>query len=235
MPAKVCPRCGNLYEDLKSKTCPNCFAVLESIDRETAQAMARARADVEQTPEFQAIKTAEDERWREQSFGACLGVVGIFLVTVVFAVVLITVAAHRHSPRVKTPVAAATVVSAPRNSLSPLPTANAAAEEVLPARAGAFDRTSHDQDTLPGTNTAVFHAAYALRGDPLRTADVFAVPADRPAAEQNEFQESIALAARLQKQATPPVPFQTSHWRYVLLGPAADELATALATQFRGG
>ena len=233
MPAKVCPRCGNLYEDLKSKTCPNCFAVLEPIDRDTAQAMARARADVEQTPEWQAIKAAEDEHWREQSFGACLGVVGIFLATALFAVALIVIAAHRRPHSAPPPRAVTTaLVSSPGAALSPTPAANAAPEEVMPARIGPFDRTARDQDTLPATATAVFHAAYSLHGDPLRTADVFAVPGDLPAAEQNEFQESVALAARLQKQAVPPVPFQTAHWRYVLLGPAATECASSFAQQF---
>ena len=70
---------------------------------------------------------------------------------------------------------------------------------------------------------------------PCRPVDVFAIPADRPPAEQNGFQNSVAFAASLQKQAQPPLPFLTQHWRYAVLGPAAPDFAAALAAQFRGG
>ncbi len=95
MPAKVCPRCGEQYEHLHSTTCPSCFAKLVIVDDATAEAFAEARAEVVQTPEFQAAKTADDERFREQSFGACLGVLAIFLVTAIAAVVLLVHAAHQ--------------------------------------------------------------------------------------------------------------------------------------------
>ncbi|MBV9852750.1 MAG: hypothetical protein JO250_24080 [Armatimonadetes bacterium] len=235
MPAKVCPRCGNLYEDIKSKTCPNCFALLEIIDRETAQEMARARAAAEQSPEFQAVKAAEDERWREQSFGACLGVLGIFLATAVFVVVVIVIAAHRQPGRPPTPAAVTTPAPSPTAGLPAGPAANAALEEVMPARIGPYDRAERDQDVTLTGRTPIFHAVYTLRGDPLKTADVFAIPADRPPAEQSEFGRSIAIAGRMQKQAMPPVAFPTQHWRYALTGPAAGDLASALAAQFRGG
>ncbi len=235
MPAKVCPRCGNLYEDLKSKTCPNCFAVLEAIDRDTAQAMARARAEVEQTPEFQAIKEQEDERWRQQSFGACLGVVSIFLVTVVFAAVLIGVAV-RHSHHHSLSLVAVTVHQRPSTGpLSPTPAANAALEEVMPAQVGPYERTLREAIPLAGVSTPALHAAYALHGDPLRTVDLFAIPVDRPLVEQDGFLDAVAFAARLQKQAQPPQSFLTQHWRYAILGPAADDFMTTLGSRFRGG
>ena len=234
MAAKICPRCGNLYEDLKSKTCPNCFAVLEPIDRETAQAVARARAEVEESPEWQAVKAAEDERWRQQSFGACLGVVGIFLATVVLSFVLIAVAARRQRPHPLPAVTRTAPTPSTQAILSPTPAANAALEEVMPARIGPFVRTLRETVPLPGLSSSAFHAAYELNGDPLRTVEVFAFLNARPPAEQNEFASSVAFAARLQKQAQPPQPFLTQSWRYAVLGPATSDFLLALAQQFHG-
>lgn len=236
MPAKICPRCGNLYEDIHSKTCPNCFAVMETIDRETAQEVARGRAHAEQSPEFQALKAAEDERWREQSFRACLSVVGIFLATAVFAAIVLLVAArhHRRSP----PGTAAVLRPAQdtESALPPLPAENAAIEAVMPAQVGPFDRAARDQDTtLPGTTVPIFHGVYVAHTDLLRTADVFAIPQDRPPTQQEEFADAIALAARLEKQAQPPRSLLTRHWRYAILGNAAEGLTAALEAQFQGG
>ena len=106
----------------------------------------------------------------------------------------------------------------------------------MPARVGDYDRTTRDQDvTLPGEGTPIFHAAYTAHGNSLQTADVFAIPAARPAAEQDAFGGAVGLSARLQKQAALPLPFATARWRYLLLGPAAPDLRAALAAEFRGG
>ena len=103
MAAKVCPRCGAQYQNLKSTTCPQCFAVLVPVDDETAQELTAARREVEESQEFQEVKAADDERFSEQSFGACLGVVVITLVTVILAIVLIVLAAQHRRPAAKRP------------------------------------------------------------------------------------------------------------------------------------
>ena len=98
MPAKVCPRCGAQYPNLKSTTCPECFALLVTVDDATAEELTAARAEVEQTPEFQAVKAADDERFKMQSFGACLTVAVITVVTLILGIVLLVSAAHRRPP-----------------------------------------------------------------------------------------------------------------------------------------
>ena len=95
MTAKVCPRCGCQYENFKSTTCPQCFAILVAVDEATAGELAAARAEVERSDEFKETKLADDERFRQQSFGACLGIAGLTLVTLIVAVVLLVSAAHR--------------------------------------------------------------------------------------------------------------------------------------------
>ena len=157
MPAKVCPRCGEQYEDLKSATCPQCFARLLVVDEATAEELAAARAAVEQTPEFQAAKAEDDERFREQSFGACLGVLGIFVATAVLIVVLIVFAIHRYGqpPREAAAAATAGLSGNRRFPLTPLPVAGATLAEVMPARG----RTVSAPHTGSGRDSAGDHDA----------------------------------------------------------------------------
>jgi hypothetical protein len=154
MPAKVCPRCGEQYEDLRSATCPQCFAKLLVVDEATAEELAAARAAVVQSPEFQTAKAEDDERYREQSFGACLGVLGIFIATVVVIVILIVFAVHRYDhPRQKTAIPTPLSIAGNVNDLTPLPVAGATLADVMPPLIGPFQRRSLDQDvTLPSTH-----------------------------------------------------------------------------------
>ena len=103
MTAKVCPRCGSQYENFKSTTCPQCFAILVAVDEETAAEMTAARADVERSPEFQETKRADDERFRQQSFGACLGIAALTLATLIIAAALLVSAAHRRTAQTTRP------------------------------------------------------------------------------------------------------------------------------------
>jgi len=237
MPAKVCPRCGEQYEHLHSTTCPSCFAKLVIVDDATAEAFAEARAEVVQTPEFQAAKTVDDERFREQSFGACLGVLAIFLVTTIAAVVLLVHAAHDRTRRVRLthPPAAARVPLNPAETLPALPVAAATRDDVLPPAVGGFQRVSSDQDVnIPGTLTPIFHARYGPSSPFL---DAYAVPADRPTPELNAFQLGLALASQSgsRPSAAAPLFFATEHWRYAVLGssPASpDTFRAQLIAQF---
>ncbi len=237
MPAKVCPRCGEQYEHLHSTTCPSCFAKLVIVDDATAEAFAEARAQVVQTPEFQAAKTVDDERFREQSFGACLGVLAIFLITAIAATVLLVHAAHDKTRRVQPP-AVGSVATAPLNpaaALPALPVAAATLNDVMPAAVGSFLRLHNDQAvSIPGTLTPIFHAQYGPATAPL---DAYAVPADRPTPEINAFHLGLTLASQTgaRRPVAPPLFFATEHWRYAVLGspPASpDTFRAQLIAQF---
>ncbi|MDQ2798883.1 MAG: hypothetical protein M3Y13_04480 [Armatimonadota bacterium] len=228
MSAKICPRCGAQYENLKSTTCPQCFARLLLVDEATAEELSQARAQVERSPEFQEAKAEDDERFRQQSFGACLGVLGITLATVVLVIVLVSVGVRRshhirHAIGPKTPV----VVTTPAPPLTTLPVAAASLDDVMPAAIDTFKRTERDQDvSLPGTLTRVFHAAYQTPNG--QTTDVYALPSGNPTSEQSVFQTGVTLAAQMQKRQT--VFFATEHWHYAALGPNGDALRGALFT-----
>ena len=143
MTAKVCPRCGSQYENFKSTTCPQCFAILVAVDEATAEEMAAARAEVERSPEFQQAKTADDERFREQSFGACLGIAALTLATVALVIVLLVSAAHRRTAR-HFRQTAPKVASARLEPLTTLPVAAAALDDVLPPTIAPYSRQSCD-------------------------------------------------------------------------------------------
>ena len=236
-PAKVCPRCGAQYENLKSTTCPQCFAILVPVDDTLARQLADARAEVERTPEFQAVKAEDDEQFKQQSFGACLSVAAITVATLLLAAVLITLAARRHAVHSTAPPGAVSMRPAPApDPLTTLPVAAAPLGDVFPPAIGPYTRQASDSDiVLTGTLTRLFHAVYAAPdGTKL---DVYAVPSGRPTDEQNQFRLGLTLAA----QTTGPRPllfFATEYWRFAALGPPAAPPApaafrNALAAHFR--
>ena len=239
MPAKVCPRCGAQYQNLKSVTCPSCFAVLVAVDDETAGELSAARAEVEQTPEFQQVKAEDDEKFREQSFGACLGVVVITVVTLILVGVLIAVGAHRHTAHTLPKPAPLRPVAAPvLEPLTTLPVAAATLEDVLPPGIGPYRRQTMDQGTvLTGTLTPLFHAVYVAPGG--KTLDAYALPAARPTPEQNEYRLGLTLASQVGGTDRPLLFFATEYWHYAVLA-APGEAATpaafrdALAAHFHG-
>ena len=195
--AKVCPRCGVQYENLKSTTCPQCFAVLIPVDEALAQELAAARAEVERSPEFQAAKAADDERFRQQSFGACRGVAALTLLTVIVAVMLLVSAAHRRPRLAAAPRPALTVSALPTpEPLTTLPVAAAGLDEVLPPSFDPYRRQSGDAGTvLTGTLTPLFHAVYTAPAQP--PIDVYVLPPGRPPTEQNEFPLGVTQAGQL--------------------------------------
>ena len=225
MAAKVCPRCGAQYQNLKSTTCPQCFAVLIPVDDATAQEMTDARREVEESTEFQEVKTADDERFYEQSFGACLGVVVITVVTLLLAIVIIVLAAHRHAPTqsLKSPAA---VVRSQTEPQTTLPVAAARLDEVLPPIFGPYRRTQADQATvLTGTLTPISHAVYVRPGGlPL---DVYALPAGRPTPEQNEFRLGLTVASQVGGANRPLEFFSTQYWRFALMAAPSQTAAPA--------
>ena len=271
MTAKVCPRCGCQYENFKSTTCPQCFAILVAVDEQTAEALSAARAEVERSPEFQETKLADDERFRQQSFGACLGIAALTLVTLIVAVVLLVSAAH-HRAAHPASIAVATA-SVKEEPLTTLPVAAATPAEVLPPDVGPFSRQAADANTvLTGTLTPLFHAVYtgrppapvpgsriegsqtektqsAAAGEgaassaptsvPFRLPrigagghllDVYALPAGRPTAEQNEFRLGLTVASQIGGAPRPTLFFATEYWHFAVLASPSD---SQTPTQFR--
>lgn len=224
MPAKICPRCGAQYENLRSTTCPQCFAKLLIIDQSTAEELTAARAQVEQTPEFQEAKANDDEQFREQSFGACLGIAAIVLLTVITVIVLLVHAMHhQHHPASASVPASDSLASV--KTLTALPVAAASIEDVLPLTLAGFHRVNDDQEVnIPGTLTRIFHAQYTAGTN---TLNVYAIPADRPTPELNTFQLGLALASltgRKGKHGSTDF-FATEHWRYAVAGDSSRTLA----------
>ena len=225
MPAKVCPRCGAQYPNLKSTTCPECFAVLVTVDDATAEELSTARAEVEQTSEFREVKAADDERFKQQSFGACLAVVGMTAVTLILGIVLLITAAHRRPHPGPAPLARIAPPAPAPTALTTLPVAAAALEDVFPSALGPYQQLSRDQKTvLPATLTPLFHAAYAPPSG--RTLDIYALPAGRPTDEQNEFRLGLALAAQAGGDR-PLLFFPTEYWHFAVLAAPGDAAAPA--------
>jgi hypothetical protein len=235
MTAKVCPRCGSQYENFKSTTCPQCFAILVAVDEATAEELSAARAEVERSPEFQETKAADDERFRQQSFGACLGIAALSLMTLIVVTVLLVSAAHRHSvsrSRLPLPVIAA----AKEEPLTTLPVAAAGLEDVLPASIGPYIRQAADANTvLTGTLTPLFHGVYVTPTQ--KFFDVYALPAGRPTSEQNEFRLGLTVASQLGGASRPVLFFATEYWHFAVLAAPGDMSAPpafrdALAAHF---
>ena len=223
MSAKVCPRCGAQYENLRSTTCPQCFAVLVAVDDATASELTAARAEVERSAEFQEARAADDERFRQQSFGGCLAACAIGLATLVLAVVLLATATRRHSPPARGAVAVQTARAEP---LTTLPVAAAGIDDVLPPAAAPYARRSRDSDTaLTGTLTRLWHGVYAAPDGKLL--DVYALPAGLPTSEMNEFRLGVTLAGQVGGAARPTLFFATEYWRFAVLAAPGDSAAPA--------
>ncbi len=227
MTAKVCPRCGCQYENFKSTTCPQCFAILVAVDEATAEELSAARAEVERSEEFQETKIADDERFRQQSFGACLGIAALTLVTLIVAVVLLVSAAH-HRAAHQASVTVAKAAVAKEEPLTTLPVAAAAPSEVLPPDIAPFSRQTADASiVLTGTLTPLFHGVYQTPARKLL--DVYALPAGRPTSEQNEFRLGMTVASQIGGQR-PTLFFATEYWHFAVLAAPGD---TGTPTMFR--
>ncbi len=227
MTAKVCPRCGCQYENFKSTTCLQCFAILITVDEQTAEELSAARAEVEQSPEFRETKLADDERFRQQSFGACLAIAALTFVTLIVVVMLLVSAGHRHMAQRTLP--AAKLAAAKDEPLTTLPVAAATPAEVLPPEIGPFSRQSVEADTvLTGTLTPLVHGVYQTAAHQLL--DIYALPAGRPTSEQNEFRLGLTVASQIGGASRPTLFFATEYWHFAVLATPGD---TPAPTQFR--
>lgn len=179
MAHKVCPRCGARFATLKSATCPQCFAHLVEVDEETAAQMAAEQAQRERTPEYQEAKAEEDERFRHESFQACLGVVALTVGVIIFGAVMIVEARNRHA------------------HAAPVKSAVGPMRDPMPRQVGMFRRKEDQQSPLSGTLSVIYHAVYNRTMNAESDIDVYAIPITRPAADQTEFRNFAQNVARM--------------------------------------
>jgi hypothetical protein len=143
---KLCPRCGAFYQDLASATCPQCFARLEPLDPESAKALIAEQESRSTDPEYIAAKSVEDERYNEQSFAACSGIVLTVLATFVISIAIIVVAVHRDRHHTPSAISATSAIRI---------------DDALPANLAGQTRTEADDTlVLPGGANRVYHGEY---------------------------------------------------------------------------
>jgi len=166
--------------------------LLIEVDDETAAKMAAERSEVEKSPEFQAAKAEDDERFRHQSFQACLVAVAMGVVLLAVTIVMV-ISAKRDRDRLAAKYAHMQAVKSA--AASHPTTVQAKVEDVMPPQVGAFHREKMDQRAaLSGTVNLIYHAAYAPAGGS-GTIDVYATTLDRSAAELDRFRDVVQLAA----------------------------------------
>ena len=226
MSAKVCPRCGVLFESLKSTTCPQCFAILDTVDDQSAQELSAEKAKEESSEEFQAAKEHDDEHWAEQSFNSCLAVVAIAVLTVVVSVIIVVTAVHRirYSGHISAGTQSALVqpiVQTRGLSSAALP------NEILPASVGAYYRTALDTDLIvPGATDIIVHGCYNLPGESGvsnsdRSFDVFVIRQTSLETNGEAFSLGCAMAAHVgasDRSVRPMSEAHTPNWTYAVIG-----------------
>jgi hypothetical protein len=155
-------------------------------------------------------KAQEDEKFKEQSFGACLAVIGVLLATLIVAIVFVRLAVSRHRghPPVQISRSAASGGPAQPDVLLPLNLAGLSRGELRTA--------AHLEDTA----TPLYEATYQ------KGIQVYALPANGITEEQKG---ALHLAASLAAdQHSPPLIEQeiaTARAQYAILGQSKTAVA----------
>lgn len=207
--AKLCPRCGAFYQDLTSKTCPQCFAKLEELSDDEALNLSAEQEARSRDPEYIEAKQREDEQFKEQAFGACLGVVGITIVTLIVCVVLIIVAVHRHNHAPQHPTETHAPIASISNEVLPRDF-----DRIVPKHFAGYIRTAADADfALPGTVIRVYHGSYGTN------AQIYAVPNGQITdTQQNTLRLAVDFAAQQHHPALVDQVSMTAAAYYIVLG-----------------
>jgi hypothetical protein len=173
MPPKFCPRCGAFYRNMPSATCPTCFAHLEVLEADDARQVEATVDELSKNPEFVEAKAVEDEKYKEQAFGGCMGVALITLATLLIAALIVYAGMHRKLP--PPPVNSHVSFDAP--------------DTVLPKTLAGVARTKlvvrQRNASMPFTT---------LRGVYGTDLEVFAATAPLPAAEHEAFRLFASMA-----------------------------------------
>ncbi len=178
MPPKFCPRCGAFYRNMPSATCPQCFAHLEVLDQPDAVEVELKAEELRRDPEYLEVKAADDEKYKEQAFGGCFGVVVISLVTVIIAAFLIYAGFHRKLP--PPPVNQRVSFDAPTT--------------VVPAKLAGIARTK-----MTVTHRSASIAVTTIRASYGLDIDVFATPSNLTAAEHEAFRLYANMATEAEQ------------------------------------
>ena len=186
---KLCPRCDAFFPSIASETCPQCFAPLTSISDQEAIRVAEFQLERLKDPTFVEQKTAEDEKFKEQSFGACLAVVAIGFLAIVVSLILISLATlHRHQREIE---------------LSHEVRSNLPTGQYLPAALDNLSRGAITTISEPGSTVVLLHAVY---GGQLQ---VYVLP------EQGMTDKTLAtyrlVVSAVCQQTTPPLVSQEVH------------------------
>ena len=204
---KLCPRCGAFYQDLPSKTCPQCFAKLDVLDPKIAEALAVEQTDRAGDPESTLFKKLDDDRFARQAFAGCLGMGAIASITTVIAIFMVLHAMHHARP------------TAP-----PTPFDNVAT--TLPQHVRAFSRLSYDRVQPPGASFPILEGAYT------RSLRIYAAPLTLSQPQRESYRFALALQQRDAGPSTVTVEQYSRDADYVILAPSlaeANEAAQALA------
>jgi hypothetical protein len=219
---KICPRCGAFYQDLTSHTCPQCFAKLDLISDADAEELIAAQERRAAEPEYVALKIAEDETFKEQSFGACFGVAAVALAVIAASVALCVIAVGRERLVSNTaPGPASQSATASPVYSGPLPPDF---DEIVAPTIGSAHRRSADVSlALPGTITRIYHGVYD------NGVQVFAI--DNPRATDDQIamlQFAGAVAAQQHMPALQEQELTTTKAQYVVVGPNERDMVTAI-------
>jgi hypothetical protein len=157
---------------------------------EEASRAAQYQIDRLKNPEFLAVKQEEDERFREQSFGACLSVICLLILVATVSGVLI-VAAHRS--RMTPPHVVQRFATGP-------PAPDSSSLSMLPPRLGDLERGQVGTILQPTGNVPILHARFG--NDIL----LYALPATG-ASPQSLASFRLAISA-IDSQTDPPLVSQ---------------------------
>lgn len=203
LPPKFCPRCGSFYRDMPSATCPQCFAPLEVLGEDDAAQVEMAASN----PELAEAKAVEDEKYKEQAFGGCLGVVAIAVLTIIVAAIIIYTGMHRKMAQL--PAQPTVSFEHP--------------DSVLPVKLAGQARTSLKvQQKNPSIPFSVLRSSY---GPDL---DVFAAPANLPPTEHEAFRLLPSMTPGLDTASMKRDEIVTRGADYIVLARSIDQLHRAV-------
>jgi hypothetical protein len=152
-------------------------------------------------PEYVEQKKADDDRFKEQSFGACLGVLAITILVVIASAVLIGLAAHKRAAAHT--VALRGVSQGGDSHMLPL----------LPRTLGDLHQESFAQIKEPGMAATIYRGSY---GSDIQ---VFAVSTVGLSSQDlTTFRLAVSLIC---DKSTPPLVSQEVHCRstyYAVIG-----------------
>ena len=164
---KLCERCEAFFPSIASDTCPQCFAPLTKLTEEQAVKAAEVQVERLKDPKYVERKVEEDERFKEQSFGACLGVLGLLAGVIVLSIILIAATARwRHSVFMPSTI---TNVQFGANQ----------SDSLLPPLLDGLTRGAVMSEPVPNSQQPIYHAfydqqiqLYVLSTNPLSTSSL---------------------------------------------------------------